>query len=567
MAIKIVDIHRKAFDYLVQWSDSTRDFNKFFYLRTKDDDRFKKEYWFPGDENYVEISFWTGKDSLNRTSNIYISIDPKKGIYGNIIARDSENKQNYFDKLVSRLDGYKVQGKKKNVWRKKIGNFEETTFLEFLNSFLQNDKILIDDFLKNTLDRIDEPDYQLLEDEYSSKFGFIAEEQFYKLRNRVETERKSIERERKLKQLTSNPMPISITSIDIEKFQGINRLLVEEIPDNTKWFFLTGENGFGKTSLLQAISLGLTSYEENKKYLGSGSKITIGYSDKGKYIQNSVTSNYNEDFKDLNSNFIAYGPLRLVVQASSSENQENQNSSNIYNIFNRDGLLKNVNYLLKNGSLKKDKTEYDNLRNAIIKVLDKRIQDISIDENGNVQYFEFDDNGNLLGQNQLEHLATGFQGLINLVGDIIVRFSKTSQSYADFTGIVIIDELENHLHPIFQKKLPSLLTSVFPKIQFITSVHSPIPLLGAPKETVVINVNRSADDGITAERIDQLFDFNTINPNILLTSPIFGFKDIFPATYDAQKDRIKTVDYFNDVEFQKVLKTKLDNYLKDDLKS
>lgn len=567
MAIKIVDIHRKVFDFLIQWSDSTRDFNKFFYLRTKDDDRFKKEYWFPGDENYVEISFWTGKDSLNRTSNIYISIDPKKGIYGNIIARDSENKQKYFGKLVSRLDGYKVQSKKKTVWRKKIGNFEETTFLEFLNSFLKNDKILIDDFLKSTLDRIDEPDYQLLEDEYSSKFGFIAEEQFYKLRNRVETERKLIERERKLKQLTSNPMPVSITSIDIEKFQGINKLLVEEIPDNTKWFFLTGENGFGKTSLLQAISLGLTSYEENKKYLGSGSKITIGYSDKGKYIQNSVTSNYNEDFKDLNSSFIAYGPLRLVVQASSSENQENQNSSNIYNIFNRDGLLKNVNYLLKNSSLKKDKTEYDNLRNAIIKVLDKRIQDISIDENGNVQYFEFDDKGNLLGQNQLEHLATGFQGLINLVGDIIVRFSKTSQKFADFAGIVIIDELENHLHPIFQKKLPSLLSSVFPKIQFITSVHSPIPLLGAPNETVVINVNRSADDGITAERIDQLFDFNTINPNILLTSPIFGFKDIFPITYDAQNDRIKTVDYFNDVEFQKVLKTKLDNYLKDDLTS
>jgi predicted ATP-binding protein involved in virulence len=525
MAIKIVDIHRKAFDYLVQWSDSTRDFNKFFYLRTKDDERFKKEYWFPGDENYVEISFWTGKDSLNRTSNIYISIDPKKGIYGNIIAKDSENKQKYFDKLVSRLDGYKVQGKKKNVWRKKFGNFEETTFLEFLNSFLQNDKVLIDDFLKNTLDRIDEPDYQLLEDEYSSKFGFIAEEQFYKLRNRVETERKSIERERKLKQLTNNPMPISITSIDIEKFQGINKLLVEEIPDNTKWFFLTGENGFGKTSLLQAISLGLTSYEENKKYLGSGSKITIGYSDKGKYIQNSVTSNYNEDFKDLNSNFIAYGPLRLVVQASSSENQENQNSSNIYNIFNRDGLLKNVNYLLKNSSLKKDKSEYDNLRKAIIKVLDKRIQEISIDENGNVQYFEFDDNGNLLGQNRLEHLATGFQGLVNLVGDIIVRFSKTSQNYADFTGIVIIDELENHLHPIFQKKLPSLLSSVFPKIQFITSVHSPIPLLGAPKESVIIKVNRDAEQSITAEKI-VIDNIETLNPNILFTSAIFGFSSI-----------------------------------------
>lgn len=565
--MKITEIHNKVFDFLTAWSESRDDKNRFFYLRTKDDDRFKKGYWFPGDEKYVELSFWTGKDSLNRTSNIYFSIDPKNGLHGNLIARDSENKKKYFDKLLTKLDGYRAQGSKKNIWRKRFGAFDESTFLNYLNSFINNDKVIIDDFLRNTLDRINEPDYELLEDEYSSKFGFIAEEQFYKLINRVETERNSIEREKKTKLFTSDPMPISITSIDIENFQGINELFVEEIPDNTKWIFLTGENGFGKTSLLQAISLGLTSYEDNKKYLGSGSKITIGYSDEGKYIQNSVTSNYNEDFKNLNTSFIAYGPSRLVIQASSSENQENQNSSNIYNIFNRDGLLKNINYLFKNSSLKKDKSEYDNLRNAIIKVLDKRIQDISIDDSGNVQYFEFDDKGKLLGQNQLEQLATGFQGLINLVGDIIVRFSKTFKKYEDFKGIVIIDELENHLHPIFQKKLPSLLSSVFPKIQFITSVHSPIPLLGAPKETVVINVKRSVDDGITAERIDQLFDFNTINPNILLTSPIFGFKDIFPTTYDTQNDRIKTVDYFNDVVFQKVLQTKLSNYLNDDLKS
>ena len=566
MAIKIVDIHRKVFDYLSQWSDTTSDFNKFFYLRTKDDEGFRKGYWFPGDENYVEISFWTGKDSLNRTSNIYFSIDPKKGIYGNIIARDSENKQKYFEKLVTQLEGYKVQGKKKNLWRKKYGNFEEGGFLDFLSSFLHNEKVIIDGFLKSTLDRIDEPDYQFLEDEYSSKFGFITEEQFYKLRNRVESEIKTKERARKLKQFTGNPLPYSISSIEIESFQGIKNLLVEDIPDNTKWIFLTGENGFGKTSILQALSLGLTSYDENKRYLPSGSRIKIGYSIKGKYIQNSVTSSYNEDFKDLNSKFIAYGPLRLVVQASSSENQESQNSSNIYNLFHRDGLLRNVNYLVKNSYLKKDKSEFDNLRNAIIRVLDNRIRDISIDDDGIVQYLEVDDNGNSLGQNQLELLATGFQGLINLVGDIIIRFSVSAKKYEDFEGIVVVDELENHLHPIFQKKLPSLLSSVFPNIQFITSIHSPIPLLGSPKEIVVINTNRTADEGITAERIDQLFEFNKLNPNIILTSPIFGFKDIFPTTYDAKNDRISTVDYYNDEIFRKALKEKLNSYLNDETK-
>ncbi len=566
MAIKIVDIHRKVFDFLVAWNNKTGDYNKFFYLRTKEDERFKKGYWFPGDENYVEISFWTGKDSLNRTSNIYFSIEPKRGVYGYIIARDSENKQRYFEKLVPQLEGYKRQGKKKNVWEKKYGDFEESNFIDLLSSFLNKEKVLIDKFLKSTLDRIDESDYQLLEDEYSSKFGFIIEEQFYKLRNRVESEIKTKERERKQKLFTSNPLPYSISSIDIEAFQGIKKLSVNEIPDNTKWIFLTGENGFGKTSILQALSLGLTSYDENKRYLRPGSKLTIGYLSNGRYQQNSVTTNYTEDFESLNSNFVAYGPLRLVVQASSSENQESQNSSNIYNIFNRDGLLKNVNYLIKNSSLKRDKTEYDNLRNAIVKILDNRIKNISIDENGIVQYYEFDELGNPLGENTLDNLATGFQGLINLVGDIIIRFSKSFKEYKDFSGIVVIDELENHLHPVFQKKLPSLLSGVFPKIQFITSLHSPIPLLGTPKETVVIHVKRNAEDGITAERIDQIFDFKTVNPNLLLTSPIFGFKDIFPLTYDDGSDRIKTVDYYNDLLFQNELRRRLESYLKNESK-
>lgn len=564
--MRLADIHRKVFDFLVQWSDTSNEINRYFYLRTKDDDRFKKGYWFPGDENYVEISFWTGKDSLNRTSNIYVSIDPKKGIYANIIARDSENKQRYFQKLVERLAGYRVQGKKKNVWRKKLGVFQESSFLDYLESFLRNDKVIIDDILKSTLEKIDEPDYQLLEDEYSSKFGFITEEQFYKLRNRVETEFKIKERERKLSKATGNPLPYTISSIDIENFQGIDKLTIEDIPDNTKWIFITGENGFGKTSLLQAISLGLTSYEENNRYLVSGSKITVGYADKGKYVQNSVTTNYNEDFKDLNNYFSAYGPIRLVVQASSSENQESQNSSNIYNLFNKDGLLKNVNYLFKSSYLKKDKSEYEKLRDTILRVLDSRIRDISIDDDGKVQYYEVDDNGIDLGHNQLEHLATGFQSLINLVGDLIVRFTGTIQNSQDFVGIVIIDELENHLHPIFQKKLPTLLSGVFPKIQFITSIHSPIPLLGAPKETAIININRTAEDGITAERIDQLFELNKLNPNVILTSPIFGFKDIFPTTYNSENDRISTVDYYNDEIFRKALKEKLDNYLNDDAK-
>ena len=114
--------------------------------------------------------------------------------------------------------------------------------------------------------------------------------------------------------------------------------------------------------------------------------------------------------------------------------------------------------------------------------------------------------------------------------------------------------------------MPSLLSSIFPKVQFICSIHSPIPLLGALENSVILNINRTSEEGITIERIDQLFEFDKLNPNIILTSPIFGFKDIFPITYDPGSDRISTVDYYNDEIFRKTLKQKLDNYLNEDIK-
>ena len=150
-----------------------------------------------------------------------------------------------------------------------------------------------------------------------------------------------------------------------------------------------------------------------------------------------------------------------------------------------------------------------------------------MDNNGEIWYIELDNDKKELGKNRLENLATGYQSLINLVGDIIARYSRAypNLKYSEYTGIIIIDELENHLHPIFQKKLPSLLSEIFPKIQFITSVHSPIPLLGAPENTVILKVNRDAEKKITIERI-VIDNIESLNPNILFTSPVFGFTSI-----------------------------------------
>ena len=50
---------------------------------------------------------------------------------------------------------------------------------------------------------------------------------------------------------------------------------------------------------------------------------------------------------------------------------------------------------------------------------------------------------------------------------------------AETEGVVLIDEIEMHLHPAWQWKVLKVLQETFPKVQFIISTHSPIVLSSA----------------------------------------------------------------------------------------
>lgn len=557
MQIDMRQLHDKIFDYLNNWSEETQQKNRYFYLRTREDERFKKGYWFLGDENYLAISFWAGLDYLNKTPNIYLEFRSDASVNAFIIGRDSDNKLKFFEKeMVKYLPDFKFNVKRK-VWKKYYGKFREETIFIFLDRFINNEKVIIDERFMATLDKIDETDVKLFEDDFSSKVGFISENQFLIMRNRVESMKLSIQSASLKSHLSKKTEErISILYISIINFHGIEKLTVDELPEAAKWIFLTGENGFGKTSLLRAISLGLTSYGENENYLERETKISVRYSFRGEYLYRTVFPGSSDTKNSLNDKFIAYGPMRLITQSSSSDLEYNLESSNINSLFNRLGLLKNVTLHLLKSANKKNPREFDNLKNALIKVLDGKIRDIKIDKNiGEIVFCEVDINGDILGWNQLENLATGFQGIINLVGDIIARFSQSGRKYSDFNGIVIIDELENHLHPNFQRRLPGLLSTLFPKIQFIASIHSPIPLLGAPKDSLIIRVDRDAENGITAQRI-TIDNIETLNPNILFSSPIFGFTSLVSDNL-VEMSKFRTEDSWQEMEDNDELDKKL----------
>lgn len=75
-------------------------------------------------------------------------------------------------------------------------------------------------------------------------------------------------------------------------------------------------------------------------------------------------------------------------------------------------------------------------------------------------------------------LSDGQQGMVALVADIARRMCLLnphlgSKVLSKTPGVVVIDELDIHLHPAWQRRLPALLKKVFPEVQFITASHSP----------------------------------------------------------------------------------------------
>ena len=81
------------------------------------------------------------------------------------------------------------------------------------------------------------------------------------------------------------------------------------------------------------------------------------------------------------------------------------------------------------------------------------------------------------GEIYYKYLSSGFKSIISILFGIIkeieFRFVSPRINAEDFEGIILIDEVELHLHPEWQEKIVDVLLKVFPKAQFFTTTHSP----------------------------------------------------------------------------------------------
>lgn len=127
----------------------------------------------------------------------------------------------------------------------------------------------------------------------------------------------------------------------------------------------------------------------------------------------------------------------------------------------------------------------------------------------------------------LRNLGYGYRTLITWVTDLANRMVERYPDSSDPLGepaIVLVDEIDLHLHPVWQRKLMGFLTERFPNTQFIATAHSPLVAQAAADANLAV-LRRDGDhvvidndlENIRGWRIDQI-----------LTSELFGLESARP---------------------------------------
>ena len=257
---------------------------------------------------------------------------------------------------------------------------------------------------------------------------------------------------------------------------------------------LLGNNAVGKSTILKSIALGLCdpgsasglltdmygSLIKNGHQTGS---IEIGLSNGGTTYTSVTTikkSKVDPDLelltraqrssKDLpwKQVFVCgYGPTR-VMEGTRSYSQYDAADA-VYTLFQYGWELQNPELVVRRLTARNPEAE-TRLLKSLSDVLMMEVDDVTLSTTGLALHNRSG------GTSSFGALADGHRSTLNWILDLISWAYMSGREEPD--GIVLIDEIENHLHPKWQRNIFRLLSNQFPHIQFIATSHSALPAAG-----------------------------------------------------------------------------------------
>ncbi|MGL5067770.1 MAG: AAA family ATPase [Sarcina sp.] len=333
-----------------------------------------------------------------------------------------------------------------------------------------------------------------------------------------------------------------LKKISIENFKSIENL---EINLESGFNLIIGNNGVGKTSILEAISVGISGFiggidgvnNENftideirceTELLGQGS-YNIKYRTPVKV--ECMVELRNEEYtwirqkKSIKASRTTVEPRDICKKATELSDDSSQvlpvlnyqsvsrmwaqKKEKIKNEFDTKNFSRNIGYIdcLAQESNNKLLLNWCRKMEQISWQEDKKIAEYEVVKNTVAQFMSIMNESHIskvfydkkreeliyIDENEvlpIRLLSAGYQSLIWMVFEISYRMSVLNPNLLENTnketdGVVLIDELDLHLHPKWQWKVVAALQSVFPKIQFIATTHSPIIISSCKDERVI----------------------------------------------------------------------------------
>ena len=296
-----------------------------------------------------------------------------------------------------------------------------------------------------------------------------------------------------------------------------------------KHLILTGKNGSGKTSVVEALTEYLNNVFTDKYFNERESWLKKAQNELDTAIQmekkeaeieklQNEICNREKDFAqsrrglsvEFNQNttdiiilknkyhyIIAYYKADRIFEAEQPKHVEKVQLRDDYTLteFPRREFVKYLLDLKMTEALARNnkKTEKADEIKTWFEELEKLLRMIFADESVKLDFDEETFQFHILQQGKepfdFNTLSGGYQAVLDIVLDIMMRMQYHTQRSFDFhlTGIVLIDEIETHLHLELQKNILPFLTKFFPNIQFIVTSHSPF-VLNSIKNVVIYDL-------------------------------------------------------------------------------
>lgn len=154
-------------------------------------------------------------------------------------------------------------------------------------------------------------------------------------------------------------------------------------------------------------------------------------------------------------------------------------------------------------------------------------------------------------------VSDGFAAVLDIVADLILKMQGEGTLIRSYQkeGIVLIDEIETHLHLALQKVIMPLLTKVFPNIQFVITTHSPFVLSSMPDAVAYDLEHREVLENLTEYSYESLAEgyFGVRTQSSYAEMQLDNFRRLLAKEElsDAEKVEIKQLK----CEFEKITET------------